>query len=254
MRFHVLRLRPGLILASLGILLCLIVIFAGLPEYIIETATPERLLPIYSVETDERNISLGINCAWGNEDIPVLLGILDSYGIRASFFVTGTFVRQFPDSVRMIHEAGHEIGSHSNNHVDLTALDRAGIVQEIRSLNEEVKGIIGIAPVLFRTPSGAYNNLVIEVIRQEGMIPIQWDADSIDYRDPTPAEMQRRIMDKLRPGSITLFHAGAKNTPEALPGIIEAAMEQGYIFVTVSELIHPAPYTLDHEGRQHRAS
>ena len=252
MRFHVLRLRPGFIFASFGLLLCFAIVLAGFPGRIIETVTPERRLPIYSVETDERKISLGINCAWGDEDIPVLLEILEQHNIRASFFLTGTFVRKFPDSVRAIHDAGHEIGSHSNNHVDLTTLDRNGITQEIRSLNEELRSITGTAPVLFRTPSGAYNNLVIEVIEQEGMIPIQWDADSLDYRDPTPAEMHRRIMGKLRPGSITLFHAGAKNTPPALPGIIESAIEQGYIFVTVGELIFPPPYTLDHEGRQHR--
>jgi len=252
MRFHVFRLRPGFILASIGLVLCFAVILTGFPGRIIQAATPERRLPIYSVETDERKVALGINCAWGDEDIPVLLGILEEYNIRASFFVTGTFVRQFPDAVRMIFDAGHEIGSHSNNHVDLTALDRDGITKEIRDLNEELRTVIGTAPVLFRTPSGAYNNLVIEVIEQEGMIPVQWDADSIDYRDPSPDEMQRRIMDKLRPGSITLFHAGAKNTPTALPGIIEAAMEQGYTFVTVGNLIHPPPYTLDHEGRQHR--
>ena len=252
MCYSVLRLRPGLIFASLGLMLCLAMIFAGLPGHIIQTTTQQRRLPIYSVEIDERKISLGINCAWGDEDIPAILEILDSYNIRASFFVTGTFVRKFPESVRLIHEAGHEIGSHSNNHVDLTALDRHGIEQEIRNLNREVKDVIGIEPILFRTPSGAYNNLVIEVIESEGMIPIQWDADSLDYRDPTPDEMKKRIMDRLRPGSITLFHAGAKNTPAALPSIIEAVSEQGYTFVAVGELIHPPPYTLDHEGRQHR--
>lgn len=75
--------------------------------------------------------------------------------------------------------------------------------------------------------------------------------DSIDYKDPTPQQMQDRIMNKLRTGSILLFHSGAKNTPDALPQIIQAIQAEGYTFVPVSELIYPTPYTVDFEGRQH---
>ncbi|MCL2068834.1 MAG: polysaccharide deacetylase family protein [Oscillospiraceae bacterium] len=252
MRYSVFRLRRGAVFGSfMLLLLCVVMIATGIPRNFVQTSRRgEKKLPVYSVETNEKKIALGINCAWGDEDIPVLLEILERYGVRASFFVTGEFARKFPGAIQAIDEAGHEIGSHSNTHVDLTRLGREAITEQIREGNRAITGITGKAVLLFRTPSGAYNNLVIETIENEGMIPIQWDADSIDYRDPTPAEMHRRIMDKLRPGSITLFHAGAKNTPGVLPQIIGAVRAEGYEFAVVGELIHPPPYRLDHEGRQ----
>lgn len=78
--------------------------------------------------------------------------------------------------------------------------------------------------------------------------------DSIDYKDPSPEQMRERIMKKLRNGSIMLFHSGAKNTPAALPLVIDAANQKGYSFVKVSELIYQKPYSVDYEGRQHKHS
>ena len=209
---------------------------------------PER--PIYSVETPEKKVALGINSAWGNEDIEQILAVLAQRGVSASFFVVGQWADKFPQSVAAIHAAGHEVGSHSDTHADMTKLSREGVLREIRESSRKIQAITGSAPTLLRPPSGAWNAQVVKLIEQEGLYPIQWDADSLDYRGLTAGQMQERIAKKLRPGSILLFHSGTKNTAGALGQIIDDIHAKGYEFVTVSQLVHPRPYTVDFEGRQ----
>jgi len=209
--------------------------------------------PIYSVETQEKQVALGINCAWGNEDIEEILRVLELYDVPTSFFVLGQWADKYPHSVRMIADAGHEVGSHSNTHADMTTLSETQIQRQISESAAKIQEITGVRPTLFRTPSGAYNNRVIALIEQEGLYPIQWDCDSLDYRDLTADQMWARISKNLRPGSILLFHSGTKNTADALPQIIEQIRAEGYEFVKVSELIHPRPYTVNFEGRQRPA-
>lgn len=247
------RLQP-VILAVVCLLLCIGVGALGEATRAVRTAAAQEKRPIYSVETTEKVVSLGINCAWDNADIPALIDILAKYKIKATFFVVGDWCDQYPESVKALADAGHEIGTHSDSHADMTKLDRDGILRELREPADKVEAITGRRPTLFRPPSGAYNTQVIELAEQEGFYPIQWDCDSIDYKDPTPEQMRLRIMKKLRSGSIMLFHSGAKNTPAALPAIIESIQAEGYRFAPVSELIHPVPYTVDFEGRQHKAN
>jgi polysaccharide deacetylase family sporulation protein PdaB len=243
--------RGGVALAVLLCGMAAIVLLTGLAGEAVRVAARPAKHPIYSVETPEKKVALGINCAWDNGDIGQILEVLEQHNVKASFFLVGDWCDRYPDSVRQIDGAGHELGSHSDTHADMTKLDREGILREIRSSKEKIKNLTGKTPTLFRPPSGAYNNQVIEQIEAEGLFPIQWDCDSLDYRNLTPDEMQQRIFKKLRNGSILLFHSGAKYTPQALPQIIEAIRAEGYEFVMVSELIHPRPYRVDFEGRQH---
>lgn len=250
LRYGVYRFTYGkLVLFLMAAALCFTV-FRGAGKSSAVSGTG-RKLPIYSVETAEKKVSMGFNCAWDNADITQLIEILGRYKVRATFFVSGSWCKKYPDSVKALYDAGHEIGSHSNTHADLAKLGRDQLLEEITLCNRKIKAIIGKEPELFRMPSGSYNDLVIETIESQGMTAIQWDCDTVDYRNPTPAEMRDRVMDKLRNGSILLLHSGARNTPEALPGLIEAIRGAGYELVPVSDLILPAPYTVDHEGRQH---
>jgi len=170
--------------------------------------------------------------------------------VKASFFVLGSWAQRYPQSVKSIFDAGHEVGSHSNTHADMTTLGEDEILRQIRESSRKIHEITGQPPTIFRTPSGAYNNRVIALIEQEGLYPIQWDCDSLDYRDLSADQMWERIDKKLQPGSILLFHSGTKNTASALPQIIESIRAQGYEFEMVSQLIHPHPYAVDHRGRQ----
>ena len=250
MRYIVIGKRIFFAFCLLFATICVVLVYSA--GQVLQTAgRAVHKYPIYSVETDKQQVALGINCAWDNTDIPQLIRILDEYNVKATFFVVGDWCDKYPESVRALHDAGHEIGSHSDTHADMTRLDRAGMIREIQDSADKIEAITGERPILFRTPSGAYNATVVEVIEQQGFYPIQWDCDSLDYKNPSASEMQARIFKKLRAGSILLFHSGAKNTPAALPQIIEAIEEHGYRIIPVSELIYQGEYTVDHEGRQH---
>jgi peptidoglycan/xylan/chitin deacetylase (PgdA/CDA1 family) len=252
LRYRVIKMRARGLMA-LGLLAVVLIAGVRWAGKTVAAMAGERLLPIYSVETPEKKVALGFNCAWDNADIPQLIEILEKHQIKTTFFVSGSWCKKFPESVKALYDAGHEIGSHSNTHTDMVTLDRDGLLREIDLCNEKIANITGQAPTLFRMPSGSYNDLVIETIRSRGMIPIQWDCDSLDYRNPTPDAMRERIMGKLQNGSILLFHSGAQNTPTALPDILQAIDDAGSEIVPVSALILPEPYPIDHEGRQHPA-
>ena len=87
-----------------------------------------------------------------------------------------------------------------------------------------------------------------------GMQTVQWDVDSLDWKDLSADEITQRVLSRVKPGSIVLFHNAAKHTPEALPGILERLLSDGYAIVPVGELLIARDFTIDHEGRQVPAS
>ena len=95
---------------------------------------------------------------------------------------------------------------------------------------------------------------MITAIRSIGMEPIQWDVDSLDWKDLPASEIIQRVTSKVQPGSIVLFHNAALHTPEALPSILEKLLQEGYTFVPISQIILPgtygSDYTIDHTGKQ----
>ena len=144
--------------------------------------------------------------------------------------------------------AGHDIGNHSSTHPKMTELSRDKMMEEIENCNSLIKNLTGKEVTLFRPPYGDYNNSVVETVNSCGMYCVQWDVDSLDWKDPTAQDMVDRIKSKICPGSIILMHNGATNTPEALPMIIDAVREMGYEFVPISELLLKCDYTTDHKG------
>ena len=122
---------------------------------------------------------------------------------------------------------------------------------ELTACNNKIEAITGVKPILFRAPYGDYNNEVIQTFRECGSYTIQWDVDSLDWKDLSADEITKRVTSKIKPGSIVLFHNAAKHTPEALPGILEKLKSDGYNIIPISQLIYADNYTIDTEGRQH---
>lgn len=213
----------------------------------------KRLLPVYSVETNEKKISLTFDVAWGNEDAEEIINILKKYNVKATFFIVGDWVEKYPESVKALHAAGHDIENHSDTHPHITRLSPDKISAEISDCNEKIKNCTGASPTLFRPPYGEYNNNVISGAQNAKMQTVQWDVDSLDWKNLSPEEMRKRISHSVQNGSIILLHVGAKNTPAALPGIIEDLQKQGYSFVTAKELVYPDNAKIDANGRQHKA-
>ena len=216
------------------------------------SSTP-RKIPIYCVEKDEKVISISFDAAWGNEDTQQLIDILAKYNIKATFFIVGQWVDKYPESVKALADAGHEIQNHSATHPHMPQLSQAQMLEEINTCNDKIESITGVRPTLLRPPYGDYNNTLVETLQSAGMYCIQWDVDSLDWKDLSASDICSRVTSRVKPGSIVLFHNAAKNTPAALPSILENLLAQGYRFVPISELIYPNVYETDHEGRQHPA-
>lgn len=239
--------------AAIGAMLCVIIgilMLLGVAGRTMHTAASPKELPIYSVETQEKVAALGINCAWDDSDIDQLLKLLENRKIKATFFLVGDWCDQYPQAVKRLSDAGHELASHSDSHPDMTKLTREQITAELTLSKQKIEELSGQQIHLFRPPSGAYNNLVVSTARALGWEVIQWSNDSIDWKTPSVSEMVERVCKKAAPGDIMLWHAGKKNTPAALEQVLDRLIADGYRFVQVGELIYPQPYTINHAGRQ----
>ena len=210
-----------------------------------------RDLPIYCVDKGEEKIaSISFDAAWGNEDTEQLIKILGEFDVKATFFVVGEWVDKYPESVKALSDAGHEIMNHSNTHPHMTKLSNEKMKEELTECNNKIEAVTGVKPTLFRAPYGDYNNEVIQTIRECGCYTIQWDVDSLDWKDLSAGEITKRVTERLAPGSIVLFHNAAKNTPEELPQILTKVREEGYTLVPISQLIYTENYKIDNSGRQ----
>jgi polysaccharide deacetylase family sporulation protein PdaB len=219
---------------------------------VVGVSATARQLPVYSVERDGKFVSLTFDAAWGNEDTEQLIDVLDKYGVRATFFVVGAWAERYPESVKALSDAGHEVMNHSDDHAHFTKLSSKEIISNISAANEKITRACGLTPSLFRAPYGEYDDNVIRTVGSMGMTAVQWDVDSLDWKELTAEEITKRVTGKVSPGSIVLFHNAALHTPEALPGIIEFLIREGYAIVPVSELLLDGAHTIDHTGRMRK--
>ena len=191
---------------------------------------------------------------WGNDDTENLIKILGDYDVKATFFVVGQWVERYPESVKQLANAGHSIQNHSSTHPQMSGLNCADQKKEIADCNTKIKNITGKQPKLFRPPYGDYNNDLIDTVEDMGMYAIQWDVDSLDWKENATAEsIANRVISKVKNGSIILCHNDAEHTPEALPTILKTLKDEGYEFVLVQDLIMKNNFEIDNAGKQCRA-
>lgn len=217
---------------------------------IIEVFSQEKEIPIYSVETDEKKISISFDAAWGDEFTKDILDILDKYDVKSTFFLVGFWVEKYPEMVKEIYDRGHDVGNHSTNHPYMTKLSEEQIVQELNKTGDQIKKITSEVPILFRPPFGDYNDKLIKACKENDYYVIQWDVDSLDWKEMGAQPVVERVTRNVQKGSIVLFHNNAKYVKEYLPKVIERLQEEGYEIIPVSELIYKENYYVDHTGRQ----
>lgn len=219
-----------------------------------KVSVAERKIPVYRVVTDEKKAALTFNCAWDDSTTDEILNILDRENVRCTFFFVGDYARKYPEDVRKIVNAGHEPANHSDRHISPSKQSFSSLAADISSCNDEIKTLTGRTCRLYRAPSGEYTNDAISAAESLGMTTVQWNVDSIDWRNKAPAEILERIKTKTVGGSIILFHTGKQNTADALPAVIELLKKSGYELVTVSELLPDGEYDILHDGaaKRHR--
>jgi len=213
--------------------------------------TPKKL-PIYCVDTPKNQVALSFDAAWGNTDSAKILEILKENKVSVTFFMTGEWIEKYPDDVKAIAKAGHDLGNHSENHKHMSTLTKEQCRDEIMKAHNKVKELTGKEMNLFRPPYGDYNNDVIDAVNECGYHCIQWDVDSLDWKNYGVENLINTVVNHkhLGNGSIILCHNGAKYTAQALDSIIKGLKEKGYEIVPISKLIYKKNYQMDHEGRQ----
>lgn len=212
----------------------------------------DRELPIYSVDTEEKKIAISFDAAWGAEDFPKIIEVLDKHNIKTTFFMTGEWVEKYPECVKTLVEKGHDLGNHSATHPDMTKISKEAQKEQILKVHDVVKELTGYEMELFRPPYGAYNNEVIRTCYEIGYYPIQWSVDSLDWKDLSATEIINKVCNHkaLDNGAIILCHNGAKHTAEALDEMLTNLKNQGYEIVPISELIIRENFHMDATGQQ----
>lgn len=213
----------------------------------------DRHLPIYCVDcNNEKKIALTFDAAWGNEDTAQILETLAKHDVKVTFFMTGGWVENYPEDVKAILAAGHDLGNHSENHKHMSQISNDAKKEELLKVHNKVKELTDYEMTLFRPPYGDYDNALITTARECGYYTIQWDVDSLDWKDYGVDSIINTVTNHkhLGPGSIILCHNGAKYTALALDSMITTLKDMGYTFVPVSELIYTDGYHMNHEGRQ----
>ena len=224
----------------------------SLNQTIQTSSETSKLLPIYSVDTEENKVALTINCAWNADDIDLILQTLSKNEVKATFFMVGEWVNKFPDAVRKISESGNEIANHSESHAHVNNLSFEENVEQIVECSDKIQTITGKPTTLYRGPYGEYNDTVVKASNNSNHTMVQWSIDTLDYNGLTGEQMWQRIEPKLEKGSIILMHNGTENTALSLDMIIKNIKEKGLNLVTVSELIYKENYSIDNNGTQRK--
>ncbi|MBQ9118139.1 MAG: polysaccharide deacetylase family protein [Clostridia bacterium] len=211
----------------------------------------QRKLPVYCVEREDKTLSISFDCAWGVEYTDTILEALDKNEVHCTFFAVEFWVKKYPEYAKKIVEAGHELGTHSKTHPYMSKLSSTQIDEELSSSCAAIQEATGVRPTLFRAPYGDYNNLLIERAQANGLYTIQWDVDSLDWKNLSATEIALRIINGAKSGSIILCHNNGLHTAEALPMIFSTLKNRGYRFVPIGDLIYKTDYTIDHTGKQH---
>lgn len=211
-----------------------------------------RELPIYCVDREDKKVALSFDAAWGNEDTANILDILKMHDVHVTFFMTGGWVESYPDDVKAILAAGHDLGNHSENHKNMSQLSDEEKKEELMAVHRKVKEITGYEMFLFRPPYGDYDNAVIDVAKECRYYAIQWDVDSLDWKNEgVDAIIQTVTTHKnLGNGSIILCHNGSEYIVQALDTLLTTLENDGYEIVPVSELLYQDGYHLNFKGRQ----
>lgn len=217
-------------------------------------AGSKKELPVYSVQRDDMKIALTIDAAWEDDKTDFILETLAQYNVKATFFLCGFWVEKYPDKVMAIADAGHELGNHTATHPHMNQLSVEEIKKELEDYEALVMAITGKRCTLFRAPYGEYNDTVIKAVRAAGFEVIQWDIDTIDWKqERSAATILDSVLPKLHPGCIILSHNNGYKIKEYLPTLLETAINAGYEFVTVSELLLEGNTVIDVNGVQKKA-
>ena len=212
-----------------------------------------RKIPVYGVDvqSEKKVIALTFDAAWGADKTQGILDTMAKYDAKGTFFLVGFWIDKFEDETKAIAKAGFDIGNHSRNHLNMPKLSDSEIRSEIEYVNDRVSELTGITPTYFRAPFGDYSDRLMSALEEMNMTGVQWSIDSLDWKGLSAKQIFERVVPKAKSGDIILFHNNSDHILDALPLILSALKEQGFEFVTLSQLVATKGYTVDNNGIQH---
>lgn len=201
--------------------------------------TDKHQKAVQTVSTTQPYMSLSFDCAYVDTPTDELLALLDEMNIKATFFMTGEFVLNFPESAKKIRDAGHEIGCHSLSHPHLLDYHLDMRFKQVRRNVEIIRETLGVNPRLFRPPFGEFDVTISAPARAEGMEICLWSIDSKDWDwNYTPEKVLKQITKNVGPGTIILFHLDGYHTRQVLPQAVKYYREElGLEFVPITQLM-----------------
>lgn len=234
----------------IAIMLC--ISFNGSASALVWFGKSTRLVPIYNVETTEKQVAISFDAAWGADKTEEILEVLADYNATATFFLVGFWAEKYPEITKKIVDAGMEIGTHSNTHPDMVKLSVETMENELTTSIQKITSITGKEIRLFRPPFGSYNNTLIGVCEKLNLKVIQWDVDSLDWKGLGAGQICQRVTSKAKNGSIILMHNNADNVVDATRLTLDFLTKSGYKITSVGDLIYWENYRIDANGVQHK--
>lgn len=234
MRFHNKRKRhPGRDMCCLVFLLGCAAFCQYIRTNITDNEKVEKTAATASGET-QKKIAITFDDGPNADYTEALLEGLKERGVHATFFLLGKEVEKHPEIVEDIYEEGHLIGTHSYEHVNLCNLSDKKAIEQVDKTNEAIYKITGEYPGYIRPPFGCWkSNLDYEI----SMIEVLWNVDPRDWKTSNSDVIAKRVVDKAQENDIILLHDASESSVKAAFKIIDALEREGYIFVTVDEIL-----------------
>lgn len=187
-----------------------------------------------------KRIALTFDDSGTASQIRNILDILDSYGVRSTFFPTGSFASANPSIISEIASRGHEVENHTLSHLELTKASDAEVRRQIREGNSIIRNITGKTPYLLRPPYGSYDSRVLRIAGEEGMkYAVMWSVDPYDWASySTVDSITNNVLSNATNNGIVLLHMHSYKSQKALPGIIQGLKDRGYTFCTVEDMVN----------------
>ncbi len=253
MHFYVVKSKTlRMVVAMLLVMLMLSLSICGTTSAEVFFGGSTRKVPIYSVATEEKQVAISFDAAWGADKTEGILDILQEFGVGATFFLVGFWVDEHQELVKEIVDKGFEVGTHSNTHPDMVKLSKSTMKNELESSVEKIESVTGKDVKLFRAPFGSYNNNLLDTAQEMGLKTIQWDVDSLDWKGLSASEVTNRVVSKVKNGSIILMHNNADNVLDSLRLTLNRLKVSGFKVTSVSDLVFENDYTIDRNGVQRK--
>lgn len=224
---------PGKWLSALAMVMTVSLCFIFLNNSLKASDDPK---PIYQGSTATKKVAFACNVFWGEEYLPAMLDTFAQNNVHITFFIGGSWAKQYPNLLQNIAQGGHELANHSYSHPHPNALSKEKNQEQIIKTQNIIEEITSQKTQLYAPPYGEFNQTVLAAANELGYTTIMWSIDTIDWRRPAPEIIHSRIIKKLQSGAIILMHP-TEPTSKALPGIIKELQEKGYTITTVSDII-----------------